>query len=312
MSRHYFNPDSPKISILIVRDGHDGDVHGILQSINLSHYPNFETIVVSLGVSDEKVHSLYERFPNIIQINLNKNTEIEQALGEGLKIAKGQFLLFLNNIQEINAELMDVLVAATKKSKRIAIVSPQVRSFAHKEVNLFRATDTPKNIRTYLDYTSLHADKTEQEEKAMFAHFACNDAFLISMDFLHRIEEKEKGSFFFLDELDIAETVHENRFKIYYEPTAIAYSNFEEKNGQDSRSVYYKTRNRLASIRKHQHGMMLMGMLLLFSFSYIPKHTFQHLLHLRLDHIFAFYRGVVWNMVHSVKAGGIFSSFKMK
>jgi hypothetical protein len=131
------------------------------------------------------------------------------------------------------------------------------------------------------------------------------------MEFLHLIEEKQKGSFFFLDEIDIAETVHENRYKVYYEPKAIAYLDFL-KMKNDSRSVYLKTRNRIASIRKHKHGFALVLMLVLFSFSAIPKNTFHHLVHLRLDHIFAFYRGVIWNVFHSVKHGGFLSHFKWK
>lgn len=312
MPRHYFKPDSILVSVLLLHKQGDGHVKDLLANILPNTYPHIEVVVVNLGHSEEEVNQLYELFPSIIQINLSKNTEREFALGEGVKLAKGDYVLFLNAIREINAECIEKLVQAAKKSSRIAIVVPQVRDFANKVICLYKRSDTPTNLGGYLDYTAYHAQEITGEELACYAQFPCNDAFLISVDFLHKLEENEKGSFFWLDELDMAETVHENRYKIFYEPGAVAYLDYEEERSWESHKVYIKTRNRLASIRKHSHGWVLLGMLLLFSVSYIPKHTFQHLLHMRFDHVFAFYRGVVWNMFHSVKSGGLFSHFKWR
>lgn len=312
MPRHYFNPDKPKVSILLLKEAVGAFSLGILNAVQANSYSHYEVIVVNIGAEEREVLNLYKVFPNIKQISLAANTEKEYALSEGLKLAKGDYLLFLNEIEEVNVDFIDLLVSAAKKSKRIAIVSPQVRSFSHKEVSLFRAAGQPKALSEYLDFTSYQESNAKiDEEQPRFAHFACNDAFLVSMEFLLKIEERHKGSFFFLDEIDIAETVHENRYKVYYEPAAVAYLDVQ-KVKNDARSVYYKTRNRIASIRKHKHGLALVLMLVLFSFTSIPKHTFHHLLHLRLDHMFAFYRGVVWNMFHSVKSGGFLSHFKWK
>lgn len=312
MSRHYFNIDQPKVSVLLLKEKKGLIAMGILAAIQSNSYPHYEVIVVNIGADEDEVLDLYKVYPNIKQISLPKNTEKEYALSEGLKQAKGDYLLFLNEIEEVNPDFVELLVASAKKSKRIAIVSPQVRDFKQKDISLFRATDHPKGLSEYLEISSYHELKPNAEEELpRFAHFACNDAFLVSMEFLHLIEEKQKGSFFFLDEIDIAETVHENRYKVYYEPKAIAYLDFLKMNN-DSRSVYLKTRNRIASIRKHKQGFALVFMLLLFSFSSIPKNTFHHLVHLRLDHMFAFYRGVIWNVFHSVKHGGFLSHFKWK
>ena len=312
MPRHYFNPDQPKVSILILKEKKEWLSMGILVAIQSNSYPHYEVIVVNIGADESEVLDLYKVYPNIKQISLPKNTEKEYALSEGLKLAKGDYLLFLNEIEEVNLDFVELLLASAKKSKRIAVVSPQVRNFKKKEISLFRAIDQPKGLSDYLDISPYHELKDSlKDEPSRFAHFACNDAFLVSMEFLHLIEEKQKGSFFFLDEIDIAETVHENRYKVYYEPKAIAYLDFIKINN-DSRSVYLKTRNRIASIRKHKHGFALVFMLILFSFSSIPKNTFHHLVHLRLDHMFAFYRGVLWNVFHSVKHGGFLSHFKWK
>jgi GT2 family glycosyltransferase len=312
MSRHYFNIDQPKVSILLLKEKKGLLSMGILASIQSNSYPHYEVIVVNIGAEEGEVLGLYKVYPNIKQISLPKDTEKEYALSEGLKFAKGNFLLFLNEIEEINTDFVDLLVSAAKKSKRIAIVSPQVRDYKKKEISLFRASDQPRGVNGYLEINSYHELKPNlNEDLPRFAHFACNDAFLISMEFMHLIEERQQGSFFFLDEIDIAETVHENRYKVYYEPKAVAYLDFLKINN-DSRSVYLKTRNRIASIRKHKHGFALLFMLILFSFSAIPKNTFHHLMHLRLDHILAFYRGVIWNVFHSVKHGGFLSHFKWK
>ena len=312
MSRHYFNIDQPKVSVLLLKEKEGLVSTSILAAIQSNSYPHYEVIVVNIGAYESEVLDLYKFYPNIKQISLPKKTEKEYALSEGLKLAKGDYLLFLNEIEEVNPDFVELLVASAKKSKRIAIVSPQVRDFKKKDISLFRATDQPKGLSEYLEINSYHELKANlEEETPRFAHFACNDAFLVSMEFLHLIEEKQKGSFFFLDEIDIAETVHENRYKVYYEPKAIAYLDFLKMNN-DSRSVYLKTRNRIASIRKHKHGFALLLMLILFSFSAVPKNTFHHLVHLRLDHMFAFYRGVIWNVFHSVKHGGFLSHFKWK
>jgi len=312
MPRHYFNIDQPKVSILLLKEKKELFSMGILSAIQSNTYPHYEVIVVNIGADEDELLDLYKLYPNIKQLSLPSKSEKEFALSEGLKLAKGDFLLFLNEVEEISADFVELLVGSVKKSKRIAIVSPQVRNFKKKEMGLFRAIDQTNRMNEYLHISSYHEQKSNADDDTpRFAHFACNDAFLISMDFLHLIEEKLKGSFFFLDEMDIAETVHQNRFKVYYEPKAIAYLDFQKLNN-DSRSVYFKTRNRIASIRKHKHGFALVLMLILFSFSAIPKNTFHHLLHFRLDHMFAFYRGVLWNVLHSIKHEGFLSYFKWK
>jgi GT2 family glycosyltransferase len=312
MSRHYFKPDSPQVSILIIREPFDNRIKDLLANIRSNTYPHIEVIVINLGISEMEVKDLYEHFPYLVQVNLNSHSEKEFALNEGIKIAKGDYLLFLHHVHEINTTFVEQLVSAAKKSARIVMVSPQVRHYSQKDISLFRASEVPKTLGGYLDYSSYHARLSMNQDQPSYAQFACSDVFLVSMDFLHRLEEDKKGSFFLLDELDMAETVHKHRLKIYYEPFAIAYIDYLEEAKLDAESVYLKTRNRLASIRKHREGWVLLGILMLFSVSYVPKHTFHHLIQMRPDHILAFYRGVFWNIFHSAKAGGIFSRFKWK
>ncbi len=312
MSRHYLKPDSPQVSILLIREQSDSRIKDLLAHLRNNSYPHVEVIVVNLGIREEEINDLYAHFPSLVQLNLNGHTEKEFALSEGVKIAKGDYLLFLHKVHEVNPEFVEKLVLAAKKGTRIAMVSPQVRQYADKEICLFRGSETPKTLGGYLDYSSYHASASEEGDRASYAQFACNDAFLVSIDFLHKLEDRQKGSFFLLDELDMAETVHENRQKIYYESSAIAYLDYQDESELDSESIFLRTRNRLASIRKHREGWVLMGMLLLFSVSYVPKHTFHYLIQMRLDHVLAFYRGVFWNMFHSVKAIGFFSHFKWK
>lgn len=312
MSRHYITPESPQVSVLIVHDKRVDYAKELIESVYRNSYRNIEVIIVNIGKEEKETSILYKHFPSIVQLYLNETTEREFALSEGAKVAKGDYLLFLHTVCEVNDVFVEQMVAAVKKSTRIALVCPQVKHFVKRDVCLFDGSFSPKNIGKYLDYSAYGGSKEGHTSHPSFVKFSCNDVFLISLEFLHGLEEKQKGNFFFLDELDMAETVHENRYKIYYEPRAIAFLDLMEEDLADSESIYIKTRNRLASIRKHREGWVLVGILLLLSVSYVPRHTFQHLLHMRLDHVLAFYRGVFWNVFHSAKVGGLVSKFKWK
>lgn len=312
MSRHYITPESPQVSVLIVHDKGVDCAKELIESIYHNSYRNIEVIVVNIGKEEKETSILYKHFPSIVQLYLNGKTEMEFALSEGVKVARGDYLLFLHSVHEVNEVFVEKLVTAVKKSTRIALVCPQVKHDRKRDVCLFDGSFSSKSIGNYLNYSAYGGSKEGHVPQPSFVRFSCNDVFLVSMEFLHKLEENQKGTFFFLDELDMAETVHENRYKIYYEPGSIAYLDLKEEKVSDSQSIYIKTRNRLASIRKHREGWVLAGVLLLLSVSYVPKHTFQHLLHMRLDHVLAFYRGVFWNIFHSGKVGGLVSKFKWK
>src|SRR5689334_17888 len=101
MSRHYVTPESPQVSVLIVHDLNTLYAKQLIESVYRNSYHNIEVIIVNIGKEERDVSSLYQHFPSIVQIYLKEGTEKEFALLEGVKVAKGDYLLFLHSVREV-------------------------------------------------------------------------------------------------------------------------------------------------------------------------------------------------------------------
>ena len=111
----------PKISIIIVNYNGRSFLEKCLQSISDITYPNYEIIIVDNNSSDDTIEFLKKNFPFIIIIKLEKNYGFAEPNNIAAKMAKGDFLLFLNNDTYVKPDFLDELITEISKDNKIAI-----------------------------------------------------------------------------------------------------------------------------------------------------------------------------------------------
>lgn len=85
-----------------------------------------EEIVVDNGSVDGTVDFITTHFPQVQVIDNKKNVGFGAANNQGVKIAAGEFLLFLNPDMRVEPGSLDVIIDWLKKHPDVGIVSPKL------------------------------------------------------------------------------------------------------------------------------------------------------------------------------------------
>ena len=112
---------SPKISVIIVNYNGKKLLEKCLESLFKIDYNNFEVILVDNNSTDGSMEFVTKNYPKIIVIKLDSNKGFAEPNNIGAKIAKGEYLLFLNNDTVTTTNFISEMVKVLEKDEKIAI-----------------------------------------------------------------------------------------------------------------------------------------------------------------------------------------------
>jgi len=113
--------DNPLVSVIIVNLNGKHHLEKCLESLMKADYENYEVILVDNNSKDNSIEFVKNNYPSIIIIKLEKNYGFAEPNNIGAKIAKGEFLLFLNNDTEVKPNFIKEMIKVIKKDSKIAI-----------------------------------------------------------------------------------------------------------------------------------------------------------------------------------------------
>jgi len=115
------NLNVPLVSIIIINYNGKSYLEKCLESIKKIKYDNLEIIVVDNNSTDGTMEFLAQNYPSIITLKLDKNYGFAKPNNVAAKIAKGDFLLFLNNDTEVTPNFLTELVQVLVGNDQIGI-----------------------------------------------------------------------------------------------------------------------------------------------------------------------------------------------
>jgi glycosyltransferase involved in cell wall biosynthesis len=119
--------DKPLVSIIIPHYTNFSLVDLCLSSIyRCGARVSFELIVVTDGSPDDSVERLQAWRPRARIANLSINHGFSRACNTGAQIARGKYILFLNNDTEVTPGWLDELVAFAEADPRAGIAGPKL------------------------------------------------------------------------------------------------------------------------------------------------------------------------------------------
>ncbi len=116
----------PLISIIIVNYNGEGLLQSCLESVYAQHYADIEVIVVDNGSRDGSAEYLKEHFPHVFTLSLAKNVGFPAANNEGLRYARGAYILLLNNDAEVSKDCITNLHAAMEADPTAGICATKI------------------------------------------------------------------------------------------------------------------------------------------------------------------------------------------
>jgi len=111
----------PLVSIIIVNFNGKTHLEKCLNSLKKVNYSNFETILVDNNSTDGSVEFVTKNYSDVIIIKLNQNKGYAEPNNIGARLAKGDYLLFLNNDTIITPEFISEMIKVSEKDETIAM-----------------------------------------------------------------------------------------------------------------------------------------------------------------------------------------------
>ena len=281
----------PLISIITVSFRQTAVTCDLLHSIQQLHYPNLEVIVVDNGSLNDPTAAFKKALPAVKVIVSEKNLGFAGGNNLGIEVARGDFLLFINNDTVVEHSLIENLLVRFN-DKKVGVASPKICYY-----------DSPRTIQ-YAGFTDIHPltgrnvaiGKGELDEQqhdvALAVPFAHGAAMMVRREVIDKVGKMPESFFLYYEELDWCVQIRKAGFEVWYEPTARILHKESISTGRHSPlKMFYLTRNRIRFMRRNYRGIKLAAFLVFFYGISFPKNTAQLLLRRDIQLLKAFFKG---------------------
>jgi len=117
----------PLVSIITINYDQSRITCELLNSLKGITYPEVEIIVVDNASPTDDPGIIKDSFPEIVFIPSEKNLGFAGGNNLGIRVAKGKYILLLNNDTEVDPGFIEPLVAKLESDPLIGAVSPKIR-----------------------------------------------------------------------------------------------------------------------------------------------------------------------------------------
>ncbi len=288
----------PLVSIITVNYKRLHDTIELIESLEKITYPKIEVIVIDNN-SNEDLDQFKNNFPNLKLIKNDKNLGYAAANNQGIRKAKGEYILLVNNDVIVTPNFLEPLVDKLSFDENAGIVSPKIfYHYSPKVIQYAGFTDIhPITIRNKgIGFNETDTGKYDTEEKTFYAHGA---AFLFKAKLIQEVGFMSEVFFLYYEEMDWCKRVRNHGHHIFYIPQSVIYHKDSVSTGPDSPlKTYYLNRGRLIYMRRNiKFPLLIFSSIfqLLFAF---PKNLALFLLQKKWDQAHAYRKAFGWFIKH--------------
>nr|WP_298929758.1 glycosyltransferase family 2 protein [uncultured Allomuricauda sp.] len=293
----------PLVSIITINYNESEVTSDLLQSIRGLTYPNYEIIVVDNASPNDNPDSIKEKYPEVNLIKSKENLGFAGGNNLGLKQAKGDYLLFINNDTIVPKGFIEPLVETLQEDKTIGMVSPKIKF--HWDPTLIQyAGYTPMSHWTIRNNSIGYHQKDDGDfDRAGETQSIHGAAMMVPKSVVENVGMMTEIYFLYYEEHDWAEMVKRAGYKIYYQPKSHILHKESVSTGKFSPlKTYYISRNRILFARRNFKPFQLFISLLFQCFVSIPKNTLMFIIKREFEHLRAFWRAISWNLTNKTTA----------
>jgi len=234
-----------------------------------------EIIVIDNNSDDGSISAINQKFPSVITIKNNSNVGFGAANNQGLEIAKGNFILFLNPDTLVRENTFEIMMKFLKKNPKVGIAGCKVlnpdgslqlacrRSFPKPWVSFTKvmglSTLFPKS-KLFAKYNLTYLDENQTYEvDALSGSFM-----MMTREAFNKIGSGFDTDFFMYGEdLDLCYRVQKAGLKVYYvHNTEIIHFKGEstKRSKIDETKIFYKAMHLF--VKKHFSSSIIVELIL--------------------------------------------------
>lgn len=211
-------PESPQVSIIVPVYNHFEHTYHCLKSLQqLTDKTTFEVIVVD-DCSTDETEQLIKKVAGIRYQRQAHNAGFIESCNTGAKMAKGEFLLFLNNDTEVHPNGIDALVQTFKDKPDAGLVGSQL---IYPDGRLQESGGI-----VFSDASGWNYGRLDEVNKPCYQHLRevsyCSGASILIktalFEQLGRFDERYKPAYY--EDTDLAFAVRDAGLKVYVQPAS--------------------------------------------------------------------------------------------
>ena len=215
-----------------------------------------EVIVVDNASKKDEASIISERFPQVKVIHSNKNLGFAGGNNLGIKEAKGEYILLINNDTYFKDFNIDNLIKRLDFSDRIGIVCPKLRFAWGNNPIQFTGYTPLSSITLRNKAIGFGEEDNGQYDTAHPTPYAHGAAMLIKREALEKVGLMPECFFLYYEEIDWSMMFNRAGYEIWYDPACTVYHKESQTTGQNSPlRTYYITRNRLLLVKRNYKGI---------------------------------------------------------
>ena len=199
-----------------------------LESLKKTRYSDFEIIVVDNASSDGSARWIKDNHPDIVLVENEENYGYAGGCNRGAAIAKGDYVVFLNNDTVHDQHWLEPLISRMESDRNIAAVQPKILNYfqrdlfdyaggagGHMDIFCFPFT----RGRMFLDQ---EVDKS-QYDTAETCFWASGTAMVVRKDEFNKAGRFDEIFFAHMEEIDLCWRFHAMGFQVWSEPKSVVF-----------------------------------------------------------------------------------------
>ncbi len=240
----------PLVSIIIINYCSYNYTAKCIRSVqSVLHSDAYELIVIDNASDDGSAEKLRKQFANIIVHREENNRGFGSANNVGAKLAKGEYLFFLNNDTELIEDCITPLINILQHQPKVGIVAPKLL-YPNGAFQL-----------SYGKFPGLYNEwKTKKKKENSIVSpiseiqvdWVSGAAFCISKNLFTDVAGFDEEFFMYFEDIDLCKKVYQKEYQILYVPTVslIHYKGKSRRNIND-RILYEYRKSQLHYYKKH-------------------------------------------------------------
>lgn len=242
--------EKPLVSIIIVNWNGESIIGECLSSVAKTSYPNIETIVVDNNSADKSIEVI-RKYSNVSLYRNGQNSGYTGGNNIGFQIAKGKYVVTLNNDMVVDPEWLTRPVDLLEKYRDVGIVSCRQMQYFQPELidSLFN------ELKSDLSFSPFGFNKKHKFSKLSSTSglvlCANGGSAILRKEMLDQIGGFDEHFFGYYDETDLCFRAFLRGWKCVYEPDSVVFhmggSSFKQN---EPRRYYLRERNRFWFIYK--------------------------------------------------------------
>lgn len=248
----------PKVSIIVVNWNGKHLITKCLNSCFNQAYADIEIIVVDNNSSDDSLRHLIANYPQITTVRNQVNAGFGQAANIGVSLAKGDYVLFLNNDAWLHPLATKNLVETVTRNPKIKVAGPLI----------LNSNGSVQNFNFKISWlaSNFAQAKTETIDKNKLASvfYVPGCAFFVEKAFFQQLGSFDPTYFLYYEDVDFCWRARLQGAEVVLCPWAIAYHYggaskanlflhkiYEQDYSLEAEEAFYHWRNRLRLIIKN-------------------------------------------------------------